>query len=96
MISKIFRRNPNFVQRDVAGEFILVPIREQLTQVRSIYVLNEPGTLVWKSLNGQDPLRVIIDRLLEEFDSTPEQVTQDVNALIEDLIGIQAIEEVAA
>jgi hypothetical protein len=92
-MSAIYRRNPDFVQREVAGECILIPIRRQLTDVNCLYVLNETGAAVWRRIDGKRTLQDISLELADEFDVTPAQLQSDLTSLIEDLLSIHALQE---
>jgi Coenzyme PQQ synthesis protein D (PqqD) len=89
----IYAKNSDFVQREVAGECILIPIRRQLTDVNSLYVLNETGAALWRRMDGKTPLQAILLDTLNEFDVTQTQLEQDVASLLEDLLSIHAIRE---
>ena len=91
----IYSKNPDFVQRDVAGECILVPIRRTLTEANSIFVLNDTGAALWNRIDGARPLHEIASGFAEEFDVTAEQLNRDFETLLADLLSIHAIEEVA-
>jgi len=92
-MDKIYVKNTDFVQRDVAGEFLLIPIKRQLTDVNSLYVLNETGAALWRRIDGRHSVQEIIKDLSEEYDVTVEQLEQDFNVLIEELLSIKAIQE---
>lgn len=92
-MSKVYAPNDDFVQRTIAGECLLVPIRRQLADVNSLYVLNETGAAAWQLLDGKRSLREIAGNLSREFDVTAEQIEQDLLVLVEDLLSIQAIRE---
>lgn len=89
----VYRKNPDFVQRDVAGECILIPVRRQLTDVNSLYVLNDTGAALWRRIDGKRTLQDITLDFLNEFDVTQAQLKKDVAPLIEDLLSIQALQE---
>lgn len=89
----IYSKNADFVQREVAGECILIPVRRQLTDVNSLYVLNETGAALWRRIDGKTPLQDITSDFLNEFDVTQAQIEKDVASLIEDLLSIHAIQE---
>lgn len=91
----IYGKNPDFVQRDVAGECILVPIKRRLTDVNSIYVLNETGAALWNRIDGKRSVQDIHADFFEEYDVTVEQLRQDFETLLADLRSIHAIEEVS-
>ena len=90
----IYSKNADFVQREVAGECILIPVRRQLTDVNSLYVLNDTGAALWRRLDGKTTLRDITLDFLDEFDVTREQLEKDLATLIADLLSIHAIREV--
>ena len=94
LVDKIYIKNPDFVAREVADEFILVPIRKNLKSSNSIYVLNQTGRTFWCSLDGKKPLSNILRDLSNEFEVTEEQLEKDFLLIMEDLLSIQAIEEV--
>lgn len=93
--STIYSKNPDFVQRDVAGECILVPIRRTLTEANSIYVLNETGAALWNRIDGASPIQKIVSGVAQEYDTTEEQLGRDFEALLADLLLIHAVEKVA-
>jgi hypothetical protein len=92
-MDKIYVKNDDFVQREVAGECILIPVQRQLTDVNSLYVLNDTGAALWRRMDGKTPLQAITLDFLDEFDVTQAQLEKDVASLIEDLLSIHAIRE---
>ncbi|MBS0182010.1 MAG: PqqD family protein [Nitrospira sp.] len=82
------------MQRDVAGECILVPIRRTLTESNSIYVLNETGAALWGRIDGTRSVQTISDEFVREYDVTVEQFHQDFHTLLIDLLSIRAVNEV--
>jgi len=86
-------KNGDFVQREVAGECILIPVRRQLTDVNSLYVLNETGAALWRRIDGKTSMQDIMFDLLNEFDVAQAQLEKDIASLVEDLLSIHAIQE---
>ncbi len=89
-----FVKNPDFVQRHVAGECLLIPVRRRLTEANSLYVLNETGAAIWERLDGNRSLQEIAGDLLQDYEVPPEQIERDVQELVNDLLSIQAIHPV--
>lgn len=92
---KIYVKNPDFIARQVADEFILIPVRNHLNSSKHLYVLNPTGATFWRSLDGKQSVSSIVHELSNEFDVTEEQLGKDLAVLIEDLLSIQAVEEVS-
>lgn len=93
-LGAVYAKNPDYVQRDVAGECILVPIRRNLTESNSIYVLNETGAALWGRIDGTRSIQTISDEFVQEYDVTVEQLHQDFYTLLIDLLSIHAVNEV--
>lgn len=88
----VYSRNSGFVFRKIAGESILIPIRKQLNQVNSLYVLNETAAAIWDRIDGHSSMDDILNSLAREFEVSAEQLSQDASTLIHDLLSIEAIE----
>uniref|UniRef100_A0A7C3V7F9 PqqD family protein n=1 Tax=Desulfobacca acetoxidans TaxID=60893 RepID=A0A7C3V7F9_9BACT len=89
-----FSQDPTFVYRRIAGECLLVPIRQQVADLQYIYVLNPVANRIWELLDGQRTLAEVRDRLLEEFEVSSEELEQDLHEFIAQLRQIEAIREI--
>ncbi len=94
-LTAIYTKHPDYVQRDVAGECILVPIRRTLTEANSIYVLNDTGAALWNRIDGQRTAQDIVTDFCNEYEVAADQVAKDFTLLLDDLLSIQAVEEIA-
>jgi len=90
----VYQRNPSFVYRNIAGESILVPIRQHVADLQSIYVLNSVGAFIWNDLDGQRNVQQIKQALLDTFDVSDEAGEADMIAFLDQLMSIGAIQEV--
>ena len=95
-LSACYTKDPNFIPRDIAGEWILVPIRRLPDQPDLLFVLNGVGGFIWNQLSETAPAAAVRDRLVETFDVSNEQATQDVTALLAQLESIGAIHPAAS
>jgi hypothetical protein len=92
--TSIYIKHSDYVQRDVAGECILVPIRRTLAEANSIYVLNETGAALWNRIDGRRMAQDIVAAFCGEYEVEPDQLAKDFTSLLDDLLSIRAIEEV--
>ncbi|PLX84651.1 MAG: hypothetical protein C0617_07370 [Desulfuromonas sp.] len=86
-----FARQPSFVGREVAGEFILVPIIRRSEDVDCIYNLNEVGALIWQLLDGQRTAAEIGEQIVSEFEVDPARAEADLLELLQQLESVGAI-----
>jgi hypothetical protein len=56
-----------------------------------VTVLNDTGALVWQLSDGRHSLEQIAQALVEEYDVPHEVAVQDVQALVNQLVEIQAL-----
>ena len=83
--NQIYKQDPSIVARQIAGEMILVPIRQNVGDLESIYLLNETALFAWQQLDGSINLGEIRDRIIQEFDVDGLQAGHDLLELISDL-----------
>ena len=79
------------VSREIAGEAILVPIRQNVGDLESIYTLNETAARVWELIDGKNTVRDIRDAIVTEFAVDEDEAEEDLVELLRDLESISAI-----
>lgn len=94
MFEKVYRRNPDMVYREIAGEFILVPIHHRAGEADSIYVLNETGTRIWELVDGRRTLADIIAIITGEYDVDDGTMADDLFEYIGDMVASGTLQEV--
>jgi hypothetical protein len=86
-----YQKDSSVISREIAGEIILVPIRQSVGDFESIFTLNETAALIWGLLDGEKTLAEIRDRVVSEYDVSPQQAQDDLFELVQRLGAIQAI-----
>jgi hypothetical protein len=87
----VLRKNPNMVTRVIDDETILLPIFRSSDELSCIYTLNEVGSKIWEKINGKNTLSSIKKKLLQEFNSTAEEVDKKLEGFLKELKEIKAI-----
>lgn len=90
-IDRIFRKNENFVYRQIDDETILVPIKDNVGDMGSIYNFNEVGAYVWEHLDGKKTLLDIKSMIAGEFEVSLEDAERDLLEFVNQLEEIEAI-----
>jgi hypothetical protein len=90
-LDQSYRRNENFVFRRIEDETILVPIKDNVGDMGSIYNLNEIGAFVWEQLDGEQNLETIKAKIIDEYEVSPREAEADLSEFVTDLIEIEAL-----
>ena len=73
----------NFILRKVADSYVVVPVGRLTLDFNGIITLNETGAFLFELLQKGADREELIDRLLAEYDVTPERAAADVDVFIE-------------
>ena len=87
----IYQKDPNIVARQIAGEMILVPIRQNVGDLESIYLLNETALFAWQLIDGTQTLAEIRDQIVQSFEVDEVQAGEDLRELIAHLEQVGAV-----
>ncbi len=90
-LDKVYSKSDSIVFRKIADEFILVPIRQNVGDLESIYTLNETGARIWELIDGKMKVGEIKNKIVEEFEVTPEETEKDLIEHLQQLEEIEAI-----
>jgi len=93
-LERRYQKNPDIVSRKIADEYILVPIRQNVGDLESIYTLNEVAARIWELTDGERKVKEIKDKIIEEFEVTPDEAEKDLIELLQKLEKIAGIKEV--
>lgn len=81
-----------FMLRQVADNYIIVPVGKATYEFNGMIKLNETGAFIWECLKEDISLEELINRLMDEYDVTNEVATNDVNLFINELRSAKLIE----
>jgi hypothetical protein len=85
MLSKVYSHQGEFVLRNVGTEAVLVPIRNRVGDLDSVYVMSPVAVRVWSLIDGVSDVDAIVTRISDEYDVEPLEAVRDVNELLESL-----------
>lgn len=83
-----------FLLRKVSEAFVVVAVGDVAKEFNGIITLNSTGAFLWEKLSqGCDGKEVLVDALLEEYDVEKSIAEKDVNAFIERIKSVGALED---
>ena len=68
-----------FVLRQVAGEWIVLPVAEKTVDFNGMLTLNETGCMLWQLLEKGSNEEALAKALTDEYDVTFAEALADVN-----------------
>ncbi len=75
--------NENFVLREVAGSWVVIPIGEKSVDFNGMMNLNESGVLLWRELEKGAEKEELVSALTAEYDVSEEEASEDIDAFLE-------------
>jgi hypothetical protein len=76
-LAKYYTKDTDLVTRSIAGETIIVPIKNNVGDLDSIYTLNEVATAIWQLIDGKKSVSQMAEEICTTYDVTPEEAKKD-------------------
>ena len=89
------RLSEDFILREIAGEYILVPTGAASTRLNGLVTLNELGHFIVKALETEQTPERITDAITAEYDMTRAVAQADTLEFLQQLREIGALVETA-
>jgi hypothetical protein len=90
-----YGKDPSMVARAVAGEMILVPVRQNVSDLQCMYTLNNVGSRIWELLDGGVKVEEIVTTITQEYEVEAPQAEADVLEFLAQMKDIGAVVEKA-
>lgn len=67
-----------FVIREIAGQYMAVPVGERVNDLHGMIALNETGAFIWKLLEHEKTEEELAEALTEDYDVSFEEALDAV------------------
>ena len=84
--------NENFVLREVADSWVVIPIGEKSVDFNGMMNLNETGVLLWRELEKGAEKEELVAAITAEYDVSEEVAAGDIDEFIEVLKKVGCLE----
>ena len=85
------KRNPDFLLRDVAGTFVVVPVGAATAAFTGMISLNGTGAFLWEQLEQEQTAQSLAEALTREYEVDMDQAVADVQRFLNRLMPTGAI-----
>lgn len=72
-----------FIFRKIAGDNVIVPIGQQISQFNGLIKINDTGAFLWNLLKDGSTERELVEKLQEEYEIDKELAQKDVATFVE-------------
>ena len=94
-LNTIYAPSEDIVAREVAGEFIIIPITSGIGDLEDeMFTLNNTGQAIWNKLDGRRSLKDVVDSLVLEFQEKNSMIEKDSLGLVNELLKRRMLVEV--
>jgi len=90
---RFFKQNEGFVEQNIAGETILVPLVDSVAKMNEVITLNELGTFVYDLLKETRSFDELLKQILAEYEVSEEDASRDLNKFLENALDKKIIFE---
>lgn len=80
-----------FVFREIAGDYIIVPTGNATLGLNGMLVVNEVGASIWKMLEDEMTFEELVAGIREEYEVEEDVARRDVEEFLEKLKGMGII-----
>jgi len=91
MDQRVFAHRGEFALRQVGTESILVPVRNHVGDLDSVYVFTSVAARIWSLIDGERDVDSIVAAICSEYDAAPDVVRSDLDELLGSLEGAALI-----
>lgn len=74
-----------FAMREIAGNFIVIPVGEKTVNFNAMITLNETGAFLWKQLEEEKDKQELLNLMLEEYEVDNKTAEADIDKFVEKL-----------
>lgn len=79
------RINKEFVLREIAGEYVIIPVGKTALEFHGLITVNEVGVALWKMLQEDVTMEELVQGILKEYEVSEETARKDILEFLEEL-----------
>lgn len=80
------RVEKEFVLREIAGDYIIIPTGKTVLEFNGLITVNEVGVSLWNMLQKETSLDELVQGILEEYDVEEDVAREDIQEFLDTLI----------
>ena len=91
-VKRSLKATSEVVLREIAGEYLLIPVGQMALKLHGMITLSESGLLLWNHLQEECSEDDLVDAILAEYQVDRETAAADVKAFIRQMEEVGLLE----
>ena len=87
------KASPDFIRREIAGEYLLVPTGAAADRINGLVTLNELGDYIFRKLEEEQTEQSLLTAITDEYEVDEQTARADLQAFLMQMRQIGALEE---
>ena len=93
-LEDIDTKNPNYLLRQVADDYVIIPIDDELELSNAIMTPNRSAVFIWNEFLDANTIENVVKKALSKYDVSEETIRRDVRRFVFESLNKKIIEEV--
>lgn len=91
---KKYRINSDFILREIAGEYLIIPTGSDNVFSNAVMALNGTAVFLWKAFQQPSTIQDVVVKGMQEYDVMEEMIRNSVERFVKESLKYRALEEV--
>ena len=94
MEEKKYQIKSGFLLREVADEYVIIPIEAQGSIANAVMAPNDTAVFLWKAFESPKTINDVVKMALEQYEATEEVIRNSVIRFVADSLKYNIMEEI--
>lgn len=91
---KKYRINPDFILREIAGEYMIIPTGGDNVFSNAVMAPNETAIFLWEAFQQPSTIQDVVVEAMQKYDATEEQIYNSISSFVKQSLEYKVLEEV--
>ena len=91
---KKYRINPDFILREIAGEYTIIPTGGDNVFSNAVMAPNGTAVFLWEAFQQPSTIQDVVVEAMQKYDATEEQIYNSISNFVKQSLEYKVLEEV--
>lgn len=93
-MQKRYRIKPEFILREIAGEYVIVPTGDDSPISHAVLAPNDTAAFLWKAFEEPSTIDEVVSKSMLEYDVIEETIRNSIERFVKESLEYNILEEV--